>query len=128
MNTNDIRSDAQGVTKLGSAPRYTRAQYESEMLSTAKRFAQPGEGTASAFARLAGDGEFDELYAAAEIADDHERAEVMKGVEPSDRFMPLLLDLAQMRKRDGETIEAACARLLLEDPVVADAYASTQGL
>lgn len=52
----------------------------------------------------------------------------MAKAAPDDRFYPLLMDLASMRKRAGETIEAACARLLEEDSTVRDAYAATQGL
>jgi len=123
-----VAQDAQRVAKSGTAPRYTRDRYEDEMLSLSKQLALPGEDTVSAFARLAGDGRFDDLYAAGERADAAEAEAAMAKAAPDDRFYPLLMDLASMRKRAGETIEAACARLLEEDSTVRDAYAATQGL
>ncbi len=123
-------ADAEWVSKSGAAPCYTRDRYEDEMLAMSKQLARPGEDTVSAFARLAGEGHFDDLYAAGERADaaEAEAEAAMAKAAPDDRFYPLLMDLASMRKRAGETIEAACARLLEEDPTVRDAYAAAQGM
>ncbi|MCK6445977.1 MAG: hypothetical protein L6Q99_06250 [Planctomycetes bacterium] len=123
-----IGLDAERVAKSGSAPRYTRDDYHGEMLEISKREARSGETPAAAFTRLIDEGRFDDLYAAGERAEVVEVEAAMTKAAPEDRFYPMLLDLAQMRKRAGETIEAACARLLNEDPVVRDAYAATQGL
>jgi hypothetical protein len=35
--------------------------------------------------------------------------------------------MAQLSKRADETLDAACARLLTDDPIVRDAYAASQG-
>jgi len=121
-----IGLDAERVSK-GAAPGFTRAQYEDEMMRLSKAAARPGESPAVSFARLAGDGHFDALYAAGELADEHERANAMSKAAPDDRFHRLLVDMAQMRKRSGETLDGACARLLAEDPIVRAAYDSTQG-
>jgi hypothetical protein len=123
-----IGLDAERVAKAGSAPRYTRDDYHGEMLEMSRREARSGETSAAAFTRLIDEGRFDDLYAAGERAETVEVEAAMTKAAPEDRFYPMLLDLAQMRKRAGETIEAACARLLVEDPVVAAAYQSTQGL
>lgn len=123
-----IGLDAERVAKSGSTPRYTRDDYHGEMLEISKREARSGETPAAAFTRLIDEGRFDDLYAAGERAESVEVEAAMTKAAPEDRFYPMLLDLAQMRKRAGETIEAACARLLVEDPVVAAAYQSTQGL
>lgn len=127
-NLSNILADAERVSK-GAPPRYTRDQAETAMLDLAKREARAGETTAAAFARLcAGDARMDALYALGQAADIAEIETATKAAPQDDRFYPLLLDLAQMRKRAGETIEAACSRLLAEDPVVRDAYAASQGL
>jgi hypothetical protein len=123
-----IGLDSERVAKSGSAPRYTRDDYHGEMVEISKREARSGETPAVAFSRLIDEGRFDDLYAAGERAESVEVEAAMTKAAPEDRFYPMLLDLAQMRKRAGETIEAACARLLTEDPVVAAAYQSTQGL
>jgi hypothetical protein len=123
-----IGLDAERVAKSGSAPRYTRDDYHGEMVEISKREARSGETPAVAFARLIDEGRFDDLYAAGERAESVEVEAAMTKAAPEDRFFPMLLDLAQMRKRAGESIEAACARLMSEDPVVRDAYAATQGL
>lgn len=123
-----IAEDAERVRKSGSSPRYTRDDYHSAMQEIAKAEARPGEGVAGAFARLVGEGRFDDLYQAAELA---EFAEVEAAIEksaPEDRFYPMLMDMALMRKRQGETIEQAAARLLHEDATVRDAYAAVNGL
>ena len=98
------------------------------MTKLATTEARSGESPAAAFKRLIDEGRFDDLYAAGERAEVVEVEAAMTKAAPEDRFYPMLLDLAQMRKRASETIEAACARLLTEDPVVAAAYQSTQGL
>lgn len=50
----------------------------------------------SAFARLAGEGAFDALYAAGEQADvAEERAALSKGVSRDERFDRILLDMAR---------------------------------
>lgn len=123
-----VAEDAQRVAKSGTSPRYTRDDYHDEMMSISKREARSGEDAVSAFARLAGEGRFDELYAAGERAEVAEVEAAMAKAAPEDRFYPMLLDMAKMRRAPGETIEAACARLLERDPVVRDAYAATQGL
>jgi len=125
--SSSIALDAELVRK-GSTPRYTRDDYHNEMVALSKSLARQGETPAVAFSRLCGEGVFDDLYAAGERADIAEIETATKAAPKDDRFYPLLLDLAQMRKRAGETIEAACARLLTEDPVVRDAYAASQGL
>lgn len=128
MKSSSIALDAERVAKSGSTPRYTRDDYHGEMVSLSKNLARPNETPAVAFSRLCGEGVFDDLYAAGERADIAEIEAATKSAPKDDRFYPMLLDLAQMRKRAGETIEAACSRLLAEDPVVRDAYAASQGL
>ena len=123
-----VALDAERVRKSGSSPRYTRDDYHGAMQEIAKAEARPGEGVAGAFARLVSEGRFDDLYAAAELAEEHERAEAMSKAAPEDRFYPMLMDLALMRKRQGETIEQAASRLLHEDATVRDAYAAVNGL
>ncbi|TAJ17309.1 MAG: hypothetical protein EPO68_09725 [Planctomycetota bacterium] len=128
-NLDAVLADAERVSKSGSAPRYTRDQAESAMLDLAAREAREGEGVCNAYARLCkGDARMDALYGLAEAASIAEIEAATKAAPQDDRFYPMLLDLAQMRKRAGETIEAACSRLLAEDPVVRDAYAASQGL
>jgi len=127
VKSSSIALDAESVRK-GSTPRYTRDAYHDEMVALSKSLARSGETPAVAFSRLCGEGVFDDLYAAGERADIAEIEAATKAAPKDDRFYPMLLDLAQMRKRAGETIEAACARLLNEDPVVRDAYAASQGL
>lgn len=126
---NEILSDAERVAKSGGTPRYTREQAEAAMLDLAKAEAVPGEGTAAAFARLCeSDDRIQKLYDLGQAADIAEEQAVLTKADPSDRFTPLLMDMAKMRRREGETLEACAARLLHEDPVVADAYAASQGL
>ncbi len=127
-NLTTILSEAERVSK-GASPTVTRDQAESAMLDLAKREARDREGTAAAFTRLCeSDERMQKLYALGQAADVAEEREALSKAAPDDRFYPLLLDLARMRKRTGETIEAACARLLTEDPVVRDAYAAAQGM
>lgn len=123
-----IAEDAERVAKSGSSPRYTRSDYEDEMLSLSKQLARAGEDTVSAFARLAGEGHFDALYAAGELADVRELESAMsKGVSRDERFDRLLLDMAQMRRTPGETLEKCASRLLHEDATIRDAYAAVHG-
>lgn len=125
---NDQLEDAERVSK-GAAPRYTREQYEAVMFAKAESAArESGEGVANAFSRLCGEGEFDSLYAAGQAADIAEEQAVISKADPEDRFTPLLMRMAKMNRREGETLEACASRLLVEDEVVAAAYASTQGL
>lgn len=128
LKSSSIALDAERVVKSGSTPRYTRDDYHNEMVSLSKRLARPNETPAVAFSRLVNEGTFDDLYSAGERAAIVEIEAATKAAPKDDRFYPMLLDLAQMRKRAGETIEAACSRLLAEDPVVRDAYAASQGL
>lgn len=128
MNKLSTIADAERVAKSGGSPAYTREEYEAEMLSKADAAAQPGESTACAFARLCEKGEFDSLYAAGQAADIAEERTVIAKADPSDRFTPLLMRMAKLHRQEGETLEACASRLLVEDPVVADAYAATQGL
>jgi hypothetical protein len=127
MNSN-ISEDAQRVAKSGSSPRYTRDDYHEEMARIAKAESRSGETPAVAYARLVNEGRFDDLYAAGERADVIEIEAAMAKAAPEDRFYPILMDLAHLRKRSGETIEQAATRLLCEDDVVKAAYAATQGL
>lgn len=125
---NDQLQDAERVAK-GAEPHYTREQYESVMFAKAESAArESGEGVANAFSRLCGEGEFDSLYAAGQAADIAEEQAVISKADPEDRFTPLLMRMAKMNRREGETLEACASRLLVEDEVVAAAYASTQGL
>ena len=125
---NDILIDAERVSK-GGTPRYTRDQAEEAMMELAKAEARPGEGVASAFARLCeSDERIQKLYDLGQAADFAEEQAIVEKADPGDRFTPLLMDLAKSKRREGETIEACAARLLSEDPIVRDAYAATQGL
>jgi hypothetical protein len=63
-----VAEDAERVAKSGTGPRYTRDDYHGAMQEIAKAGARPGEDVAGAFARLVGEGRFDDLYAAAEPA------------------------------------------------------------
>ncbi len=126
---NDILSDAERVSKSGGTPRYTRDQAEAAMLELAKAEARPGEGVAGAFARLCeSDSRFQALYDLGQAADIAEEQVVLTKADPGDRFTPLLMQMAKYNRREGETLEACAARLVVEDPVVRDAYAATQGL
>ena len=126
-NLNEVLADAERVSK-GASPTVTRDEAESAMLSLAKREAREGEGTAAAFARLCeSDPRMDALYVLGQAAEASEVEAVVAKADPSDRFYPLLVDLAKMHRRDGETIEAAASRLLQTDPVVRDAYAAVHG-
>lgn len=127
-NLNAILADAERVSK-GAPPRYTRDQAESAMLDLAKSEARAGETPVVAFARLCeGDARMDALYGLAQAADIAEVEAATKAAPQDDRFYPMLLDMAQMRKRAGETIEQAVSRLMSEDDVVKAAYAASQGL
>lgn len=107
----------------------TRAAAERAMLDLARAEAQPGEGTAAAFARLCeSDARMQKLYDAGEAAERAEVEQALSKRDPDDRFTPMLMDLAKSKRRSGETIEAAASRLLSTDPVVMDAYAWSQGL
>ena len=123
-----VAEDAERVRKSGSSPRYSKDDYHGAMQEIAKAQARPGEDVARAFARLVGDGVFDDLYQAAELAEVAEVEAAMAKAAPEDRFYPMLMDMALMRKRHGETIEQAAARLLHEDATVRDAYAAMNGL
>ncbi len=127
-NLSSILDDAERVTN-GATPSYTRDQIESAMLDLAKSEAREGETPVAAFARLCqGDARMDALYGLAEAADIAEVQAATKAAPQDDRFYPMLLDLAQLRKRAGETIEQAASRLLTTDRTVMDAYAASQGL
>jgi len=123
-----VALDAEQVRKSGSTPCYTRDDYHNEMVALSKALARPGETPAVAFGRLVSEGAFDDLYAAGEAADIAEVEAVSKSAPPDDRFFPILRDLAQLRKRDGETLEKCMDRLLTTDRTVMDAYAASQGL
>jgi hypothetical protein len=125
---NDILIDAERVSK-GGTPRYTRDQAEVAMMELAKAEARPGEGVASAFARLCeSDERFQKLYDLGVAADLAEEQAVLTKADPGDRFAPLLMQMAKYNRHEGETLEACASRLLVEDPIVRDAYAATQGL
>ena len=127
-NLNAILADAERVSK-GAPPRYTRDQAESAMLDLAQREARAGETTVAAFSRLCGtDARMDALYALGQAADIAEVETATKAAPQDDRFYPLLLDMARMRKREGETLEKCMDRLLTTDRTVMDAYAASQGL
>lgn len=129
QDLSEILADAERVSKSGVPPRFTRDQAESAMLALAKTEAREGEGTCNAYARLCqSDARMQKLYSLGQAADVAEARDALSKAAPEDRFYPLLMDLARMRKRNGETIEAACTRLLTEDPVVRDVYAATQGM
>lgn len=122
-----VADDAQQVRKSGSSPRYTRDDYHAEMSALSKKLARPGESPCGAYSRLVGEGVFDDLYAAAELAEERERAEAVSKAAPEDRFYPLLVRLAHLHKRSGESIEQAASRLLHEDETVKAAYAAVNG-
>lgn len=125
---NDILIDAERVSK-GGTPRYTRDQAESAMLDLAVREARPGESAAVSFARLCeADARMQKLYDLGVAADLAEEQAVLTKADPGDRFTPLLMQMAKYNRREGETLEACAARLVVEDPIVRDAYAATQGL
>jgi len=125
-----VAEDAERVTKSGTSPRYTRDDYHAEMMTLAKAEARRGEDAVSAFARLCGEGRFDELYAAGERAEvaEVEAAMAKAAPAPDDRFHRALLQLATLKRRPGETIEKCYSRLLVEDPTFQAGYAATQGL
>jgi len=125
-----VALDAEMVRKSGSSPRHTRDEYHDEMLSISKKLARPGEGVAASFARLAGDGVFDDLYAAGERAEEREIQAVIEKVAegPDDRFHRALLNLAKYERRPSETIEGCYSRLLHENPTAREGYAATQGM
>ena len=123
-----VALDAERVCKSGSSPRFCKSDYEDEMMKLAKAAARPGEGTAASFARLCGDGVFDDLYTAGERADLAELETVLaKGVSRDERFDRMLLDLAALKKRAGESVEQCASRLLSTDATVMAAYAAVNG-
>jgi len=123
-----VALDAERVRKGLGPPRYTRTQYEDEMMEVARKAARSGETPCASFARLAHEGVLDDLYQAAEAAEvAEESAALEKGVSGDPRFDRLLMDLAKMRRAPGETIEGAAARLLTSDRTVMDAYAAVSG-
>lgn len=123
---NDQIQDAERVAK-GAEPHYTRKQYESAIFDLVEAEAQPGEGIANAYARLVeGDPRIAKLYDAGDQADAVEQRDVLAKRE--DKVWPMIVEVAKGRRREGETIEQATARLLEEDPTVRDAYAYSQGL
>lgn len=123
-----ILADAARVEK-GAPPRFTREEAEAAMLDLAKTEARAGEGVCDAYARLCkSDARMDALYGLAEAADIAEVQAATKAAPQDDRFYPMLLDMAQMRKRAGESLEACVSRLLTTDRTVMDAYAASQGL
>ena len=98
------------------------ADAEAEMLDLAARDARPGESVAMSYARLCStDERMAKLYAETQIEDQPQRY-------GDDRFDRLLTEMASARKRDGETLEKAVARLLDTDPTVAAAFAAANGL
>jgi hypothetical protein len=127
-NLSNILADAEHVSK-GAPPRYTRDQAETAMLDLAKREARAGEGVCNAYARLCTEDErMQKLYGLAQAADIAEVQAATKAAPQDDRFYPILLDLAQMRRAPGETLEKCVDRLLTTDRTVMDAYAASQGL
>lgn len=128
MKSSSIALDAEQVRKSGSSPRYTRDDYHNEMVALSKKLLRPGETPAVAFGRLVNEGAFDDLYAAGERAEATEVEAAMSKAAPEDKFYPLLLDLASMRRAPGETLEKCMDRLLTTDRTVMDAYAASQGL
>jgi len=127
-NLSAILAEANRVSK-GAPTTVTREQAESAMLDLAKREARPGESVAVSFARLCEDDtRMQKLYDLGHAADVAESsAALAKGVSGDARFDRLLMDLARMRKRAGETVEQCASRLLHEDATVRDAYAAVHG-
>lgn len=120
-----VAEDAERVAK-GAPPTFDKSAYEDEMLSLSKKLARPGEGVCNAFARLAGEGAFDALYQAADVAG--ERAEMAKAAAgPDDRFFRALENLAKVSRRPDETLEACVSRLLHENPTAREGYAAAHG-
>ncbi|MCY2961813.1 MAG: hypothetical protein NTY35_16775 [Planctomycetota bacterium] len=105
----------------------SKAQAEEGMFDLAKREARQGESVAVTFSRLlAEDPRMAKLYDEGERADRAEERELVEKRE--DKVWPLIVESARHRRREGESIEKAVARLLTEDPVVRNAYAYAQGL
>lgn len=127
-NLSNILSEAERVSK-GAPPTVTRDQAEAAMLDLAKAEARPGESVAVSFARLCEtDSRMAKLYDLGHAADVAEESVALeKGVSGDPRFDRLLMDLARMRKRGGETVEQAASRLLHEDATIRDAYAAVHG-
>ena len=128
-NLEAVLDDAMQLSKSanGAAPAFSAADYETAALGIADAEQRNGEGMASAFARLAqeGDARVSALLKAAY------RAEV--AVEDADLirkralFDALLDELAKHEKRADEPIEATRSRLLHENPIVRDGYAAAWG-
>ncbi|MBI1382577.1 MAG: hypothetical protein GC161_15985 [Planctomycetaceae bacterium] len=127
-NLSAILSEADRVSK-GAPPTVTRDAAEAAMLDLAKREARPGESVAVSFARLCeSDARMQKLYDLGHAADvAEERVALAKGASGDERFDRLLVDMARLRKRAGETVEQCASRLLHEDATIRDAYAAVHG-
>jgi len=129
---NDLQSilaDAQRVAKSanGAAPSFDAQAYETAALTLAEQEQRNGEGVASAFARLAQEG--DERVSAllraaskAELAADHGEA-----IRKQATFDALFDEIAKHHRREGESEAQVRARLLRENEAVRGGYAAAYG-
>ncbi len=124
-----VLADAMQLSKSanGAGPAFSAADYETAALGIADAEQRNGEGLASAFARLAqeGDPRVSALLKAAYRAE----VAVESAAVARNRalFDGMLDELAKHEKRADEPIEATRSRLLHENPVVRDGYAAAWG-
>jgi len=116
--------DAERVVHKGASPSYTAADYEQAMTDLARYEADGVGSTAKAYARLLdeGDDRMEALYKAADAA-----RVAAPSVPKREQAWDLLKSYASTARREDETLEAAVARLLEEDPACRDAYAFYAG-
>jgi hypothetical protein len=128
-NLEAVLTNAMQLSKSadGGAPTYSAQEYEDAALAIADAEQRNGEGMASAFARLAqeGDPRVATLLKAAHRA---ELAVESAAVARNRALFDGMLDqLAKHEQRAGEPIEATRSRLLHENPIVRDGYAAAWG-
>lgn len=117
--------DALRLAKWGGKPVYEPSEYEDALEEIAKAEATGRETPADCLKRLldARDPRVMALYKAARP----KPAAVIPGSPDDERVRERLLDeRVRLRKRPGESMEQALARLLREDDEVRDAYRTSR--
>lgn len=129
---NDLQSvlaDAERIAKSanGAAPAFNASDYEQAALDVAAAEQREGEGVASAFARLAHEGD-ERVTALLKAA---QRAELIADQGEQLRkqaiFDALLDEIAKHARRADETDEQVRARLMRENEAVRGGYAAAYG-
>lgn len=124
---NQLLADAERVAKGASAPSFTKADYEDEMLKIAEKSRLDGESPAVAFSRLIGDRDprLMSLYKAARRAAEEQpatREDIAKALSSKEWIFGLMEKIVAHEKRADETHAAAFNRLVREDKELRAAY------